>query len=65
MVPTVRPVVVTLGGAERVAMVPPKFVPVPTASQLTGLAHMTPDKGRDSGWSALRLSIRLRHRSSR
>ena len=26
------------------AMMPPKFVPVPTASQLTGLAHMTPDK---------------------
>src|SRR5271168_4681089 len=43
MVPTVRLVVVTVGGAERVAMVPPKLVPVPTASQLTGLAHVTPD----------------------
>ena len=44
MVPTVRLVVVTSGGADRVAMVPPKFVPVPTASQFTGLAHMTPDR---------------------
>ena len=44
MVPTVRLVVATSGGADRVAMVPPKFVPVPTASQFTGLAHMTPDR---------------------
>jgi hypothetical protein len=43
MVPIVRLAVVTFGGAERVAMTPPKFAPVPTASQLTGLAHMTPD----------------------
>ena len=44
MVPTVRLVVVTFGGADSVAMVPPKFVPVPTASQLTGLAHATPKR---------------------
>ena len=44
MVPTVRLVVVTSGGADSVAMVPPKFVPVPTASQLTGLAHITPSR---------------------
>src|SRR5271163_3546564 len=42
MVPTVRLVVATLGGADSVAMVPPKFAPVPTASQLTGLAQVTP-----------------------
>src|SRR6202035_30824 len=39
----------TSGGAERVAMMPPEFVPVPTASQLTGLAHMTPDKDATPG----------------
>jgi hypothetical protein len=44
MVPPGRLVVVTLGGAERVAMMPPTFVPVPTASQLAGLAHPTPDR---------------------
>ena len=44
MVPTVRLVVVTLGGADRVAMAPPKFAPVPTASQFTGLAQATPRK---------------------
>ena len=44
MVPTARLVVATSGGADKVAMVPPKLVPVPTASQLTGLAHMTPDR---------------------
>src|SRR5580698_3105630 len=49
MVPTVRLVEVTSGGAERVAMMPPKFVPVPTASQLTGLAHMTPDREATPG----------------
>jgi hypothetical protein len=42
MVPTERLVVVTLGGAERVAMAPPKFASLPTASQLTGLAQATP-----------------------
>jgi hypothetical protein len=30
-------------------MVPPKFVPVPTASQLTGLAHVTPEKEATPG----------------
>jgi hypothetical protein len=35
-------VVVTFGGAESVAMVPPEFAFVPTASQLTGLAQATP-----------------------
>src|ERR1700722_10611774 len=42
MVPSVRLVVVTLGGADSVAMTPPWFAPVPTASQLTGLAQVTP-----------------------
>ena len=43
MVPTLRLVVVTLGGADSVAMVPPELAPVPTASQFTGLAQTTPD----------------------
>src|ERR1700684_770793 len=42
IVPVVRLVVVTLGGADSVAMAPPRFAPVPTASQLTGLAQVTP-----------------------
>ena len=42
MVPTVRLVVVTLGGADRVSMVPPKLEPLPTAMQLTELAQATP-----------------------
>jgi hypothetical protein len=55
MVPGVRLVVVTLGGADSVAMVPPAFVPVPTASQFTGLAHVTPDSDATpvgAGWLA-------------
>jgi hypothetical protein len=44
MVPTVRLVVVTTGGTERVTMVPPKFVPAPTATQLTAPAHETPSR---------------------
>src|ERR1700677_820939 len=44
MVPTLTLVVVTLGGADSVAMVPPRFAPVPTASQLTGLAQVTPSR---------------------
>jgi hypothetical protein len=35
-------VVATFGGAESVAMAPPEFAFVPTASQLTGLAQVTP-----------------------
>ena len=53
MVPTVRLVVVTVGGADSVAIVPPKLEPVPTASQLTGLAHVTPDSETSpdgAGW---------------
>src|SRR5271156_2569595 len=42
MVPTVRLVVVTLGGADSVAMAPPELASVPTASQFTGLAQATP-----------------------
>ena len=42
MVPTVRLVVVTLGGADSVSMVPPKPEPLPTAMQLTELAQATP-----------------------
>ena len=38
----VRLVVVTLGGADSVAMMPPRFEPAPTASQFTGLAQATP-----------------------
>jgi hypothetical protein len=62
MVPPGRLVVVTLGGAERVAMTPPKFVPVPTASQLTGLAHPTPaneatPEGADCGVHPLPPSV--------
>ena len=40
---------VTFGGAERVAMVPPEFASVPTASQLTGLAQATPRREADAG----------------
>ncbi len=40
----VRLVVVILGGADSVAMVPPRFEPAPTASQLTGLAQATPKR---------------------
>src|SRR5580698_6196505 len=42
IVPTARLVVVTFGGADSVAMAPPNCAFVPTASQLTGLAHATP-----------------------
>ena len=42
MVPTVRLLEVTVGGADRVSMVPPKFVAAPTASQFAGLAQETP-----------------------
>ena len=42
MVPTVRLVVVTVGGADRVSIVPPKSVPAPTASQFAGPAQNTP-----------------------
>ena len=42
MVPTDRLVVVTVGGADSVAMMPPKLVFAPTASQLTALAQPTP-----------------------
>ncbi len=44
MVPMDRLVVVTVGGADRVAMVPPKSEFAPTASQLTGLAQATPKR---------------------
>jgi hypothetical protein len=44
MVPTGRLVVVTLGGADRVSMVPPKLEPLPTAMQLTELAQDTPTR---------------------
>src|SRR5271163_328768 len=44
MVPMERLVVVTSGGADSVAMVPPKSEPAPTASQLTGLAQTTPKR---------------------
>ena len=42
MVPTERAVVVTLGGADRVSMVPPKFEAAPVATQLAEVAHDTP-----------------------
>jgi len=35
---------VTVGGAERVSMEPPKLVPAPTASQFAGLAQETPSR---------------------
>ena len=44
MVPTLRLVVVTVGGADSVAIVPPCPSPVPVASQLTGLAQATPKR---------------------
>ncbi len=42
MVPVGNAVVVTVGGADSVSIVPPKLEPEPTASQLAGLAHDTP-----------------------
>jgi hypothetical protein len=42
MVPTLRLVVVTDGGADRVSMVPPKSVPTPTATQFAGPTQDTP-----------------------
>jgi hypothetical protein len=44
IVPTVRLVLVTLGGADSVAMAPPEPASVPTASQFTGLAQPTPKR---------------------
>ena len=44
MVPTDRLVVVTVGGADSVAMVPPKSSFAPTPSQLAGLAQATPKR---------------------
>ena len=41
MVPVGNVFVVTVGGAESVSIVPPKFEPEPTASQFAGLAHDT------------------------
>jgi hypothetical protein len=35
-------VVVTVGGADNVAINPPLFVPVPVTTQFTGLAHAMP-----------------------
>jgi len=43
MVPTGRLAVVTVGGADRVSIVPPKFAPEPTTSQFAGPAQNTPD----------------------
>jgi hypothetical protein len=44
MVPTFKLAVVTVGGAESVAIMPPWPTPNPVASQLTGLAHATPKR---------------------
>ena len=44
MVPTERPVVAILGGADRVAMVPPKFEATPAATQLAVVTHDTPER---------------------
>jgi len=44
MVPMARLLVVTVGGAERVSMEPPKLVPAPTASQFAGPAQETPTR---------------------
>ena len=44
MDPTDKLVVVTVGGADNVAMVPPKAELAPTASQLTGLAQAAPKR---------------------
>ena len=44
MVPTERPVVEILGGADRVAMVPPKFEATPAATQLAVVTHDTPER---------------------
>ena len=44
MVPTERAVVVTLGGADRVSMVPPKFEAAPVATQLAEVTHETPER---------------------
>src|ERR1700733_6910281 len=44
MVPMVSAVVVTDGGANRVSIVPPNCVLVPTASQFAALAHDTPSR---------------------
>ena len=41
MVPIARLVVVTLGGADNVSIVPPKFEPAPVATQLAEEAQET------------------------